>query len=103
MWWNYVVRQEETRSELYIDAPEAAENKPLFDALYNHREAVEEAFGGPLCWQRLDEKRACRISLTVPGGWLDETTWPGAIEKAVDAMGRLYGALAPRVEEFRNQ
>ena len=103
MWWNYVVLQEETRAELYIDAPDPAENKPLYDALFAQREAVEEAFGGSLLWQRLDDKRACRISHTVPGGWVDETTWPSAIEQAVDAMSRLYEALAPRVEAFRSR
>lgn len=36
-------------------------------------------------------------------GWVDEATWPGAIEKAVDTMERLFGALAPRVEAFRSR
>jgi hypothetical protein len=96
-WWNYVVLMDETRVELYIDGPEAADNKAAFDALATDRPAVEDAFGAELLWQRLDEKRASRVSFTVPGGWADEATWPGAVEKAVNAMHRLYGALAKRV------
>ena len=53
----------------------------------------------PLVWQRLDDKRASRISHTVAGGWVDDQTWSSAIELSVDAMQRLYRALAKRVVE----
>lgn len=97
-WWNYVSLQTDTRVELYIDGPNRDENKALFDQLVAHRESIEATFGGVLFWQRLDDKRASRISYTVPGGWADSSTWPVAIEQAVDAMTRLYAALAPRLK-----
>ena len=96
--WNYVVLQTQTRVELYIDGVAAADTKAVFDSLHGERDMVEAAFGGPLDWQRIDDKRASRISCTVPGGWVDERTWPAAIERAVDAMQRLYGALALRFD-----
>jgi uncharacterized protein with ParB-like and HNH nuclease domain len=99
-WWNYVVTQDATRAELYIDNGKAEDNKALFDHLFAHKVEIETAFGASLFWQRLDDKRASRISFTVPGGWADETSWPGAIEKAVDAMKRLYAAAGERVKEF---
>ena len=99
--WKYVVLQTETRVELYIKGPVAAANKALFDSLYAQRATVEAAFGSPLAWQRLEDKRASRISFSVPGGWADKLTWPAAIERAVDAMQRLFGALAPRVDAAR--
>ena len=91
----------ETRAELYLDTPVAADNKAMFDALHAQRAAIEADFGGPLSWQRLDDKRASRISFTVPGGWVDDHSWPSAIEQSVSAMQRLYGALAARVDEAR--
>jgi hypothetical protein len=93
--WNYVVSSDQVRAECYIDDGEVADNKALFDAIHRQRETIEVAFGGPLHWQRLDDRRACRISASVPGGWGDERTWPAAIDSAVDAMARLYAALAP--------
>jgi uncharacterized protein with ParB-like and HNH nuclease domain len=99
-WWNYVVTQDATRPELYIDNGKADENKALFDHLNAHRQEIEAAFGGPLNWQRLDDKRASRISVTVPGGWADESSWPGAFEKAVDGMKRLYAAMGERITKF---
>ena len=44
-WWNYVVLQDETRAELYIDGPAAADNKALFDSLHAQRATVEAEFG----------------------------------------------------------
>lgn len=99
--WNYVVLQDETRVELYIDGPEAEENKALFDALHSERRAIEAEFGEKLLWQRLDDKRASRISFSVPGGWVDRDTWKGAIEKAVQAMNRFYTTLGHRVQAVR--
>ena len=93
--------QEQTRSELLIDTADKDANKVLYDALYADKDAIEDACGLSLDWQRLPEKKASRISFTVPGGWADDGTWPGAIEAAVDAMKRLYSALAPRVDAAR--
>ena len=100
-WWNYIVLMDEVRIELYIDFATAAENKAVFDALHARREGIERAYGAPLFWQRLDDKRASRISVSVAGGWADESTWPAATEQAVAAMQRLYAALAPAVRELR--
>ncbi len=97
--WNYVALQHETRAELYMNGTRDA-NKALFDALHADREAVEAEFGGKLRWQRLDDKRASRISFSVPGGWADPGAGPSPVAPAVDAMQRLYKALAPRVQAF---
>lgn len=101
--WNYVSLKDETRTELYIDGGDATQNKALFDALKAHRQAIEVKFGGELLWERLNDRKASRISYTVPGGWADESTWPVAIEQAVDAMNRLYAALSPKVMAIRGE
>lgn len=98
-WWNYVVKASTTRAELYIDVHDAARNKALFDALHARKETIEAAFGAPLRWERQDDKRASRVCLEVPGGWMDERTWAGACERATDAMGRLYAAIAPHLRQ----
>ena len=57
---------------------------------------TETEFGAQLSWQRLDDKRASRISFTVPGGWMDDTT-PGwrarAISSTVDQAVNAHAAL----------
>ena len=96
LWWNFVVRQGDTRAELYIDLPNQSRNKAIFDALVAQRDEVEVEFGGALDWQRLDSKRASRVTIRLPGGWMDESTWPDVIPKLVAAMERLHKALSKR-------
>jgi hypothetical protein len=53
----------QVRAELYIDRGDETANKELFDQLKSQREEVETRFGEPLRWERLDDKRACRIAV----------------------------------------
>lgn len=50
------------RAELYIDVVDAAKNKAIFDALKTQQVSIETAIGEPLIWERLTDRRACRIS-----------------------------------------
>ena len=50
------------RVELYIDVGESSKNKAIFDRLKADDTAIESGIGSTLTWERLDEKRACRIS-----------------------------------------
>lgn len=55
------------RVELYIDLGTAETNKALFDWLHSQKDTIEKQCGFALNWERLDEKRACRISVSRPG------------------------------------
>lgn len=50
------------RLEAYIDSGDAYVNKALFDGLNADASAWEAKVGQPLSWERLDDKRACRIA-----------------------------------------
>lgn len=47
--------------ELYIDTGNKDENKVIFDKLFKQKEEIEVKLG-ELSWERLDNKRACRIA-----------------------------------------
>lgn len=51
------------RTEIYIDAGDLDENKIFFDKLYKEKEQIEAEYGQDLEWERLDDKRACRIAV----------------------------------------
>jgi hypothetical protein len=53
-------------------------------------------------WQRLDDRRACRIRhvLTL-GGLTDRDRWPEIQEAMMDAMVRLEKALKPQIKRLR--
>lgn len=95
--FNYVIVQEYGVAELYIDRGEAPENKRIFDHLYARKDEIEKAIGGPLIWEPLDTKRACRIKHVIErGGYRSpESQWPEIQSEMVDAMSKLEAALRP--------
>ena len=70
----------EVRVELYLARAEAGENKWIFDRLERKRQETEERFGAKLQWQRLDDKKASRISHSQPFDGFDDENWPAMIE-----------------------
>jgi hypothetical protein len=102
---NYVVTMDESAAELYIDRGKdsEAENKSIFDQLMAHKAEIEKAFGGPLSWERLEGRRACRIRYTQPGGGYrsPESDWPKIQDGIIGAMDRLEKALRPYLKQLK--
>lgn len=100
--YNYLVLFHDTRVELYIDGTDTEENKRIFDMLYADKEAIERTFGAPLNWQRLDDRKASRVSYQLPdGGLQDQNRWPEIQDRMIDAMARLGSAFRPRMQTLR--
>lgn len=58
---NAVVGFDYDRVEIYIDTKDKDFNKILYDDLYAKKIAIEAEYGGSLFWERMSDKRACRI------------------------------------------
>ncbi|HWN68207.1 MAG TPA: DUF4268 domain-containing protein, partial [Haliangium sp.] len=97
----------ELRSELYIDFDKHSKNELAFDALYAEKDVIEKEFGEPLRWERLDNRRACRVGCYTVGSIEDPVesheqyrNW--AIDRLL-RFKRVFGprlpALAKRVQE----
>ena len=102
--YNYGVTKHEGQVELYIDRGRDSEdeNKKIFDDLLSHKDEVEEVFGEPLKWERLEGKRACRISKKMEiGGYRDDDKWSEVHEAMIDAMCRLEKSLKPYISKLK--
>lgn len=98
----YVILMDDARVELYITRASAEENKAIFDQLFAQREETEKAFGGPLKWERLDGKRASRISASLGiGGLSDADRWASVQEAMIDAMMRLHKGLKGLIDALK--
>ena len=87
-----------TSVDLFIDMGDKASNKRAFAALFAEREAIERAFGAPLDWQRLENKRASGIIYRIEGIRFDrENEWPLLQERMIDAMIRMHAAMQPHI------
>jgi hypothetical protein len=96
---NYVVELHRNRVELYIDRGTAEDNERIFDQFFTQREQIEGQFGEPLSWERLEEKRACRIAARYEnGGYRSQAEeWPALHDHMVGAMIRLERAVRSQI------
>lgn len=105
--FNYTITQHEGTVELYIDRGLGCddENKSIFDHLYESKDSIEIAFGGVLEWQRLDDKRACRIRkvITIGGYRDDEQQWPTIQTAMIDAMILFENVLNPFISKLKTK
>jgi len=94
--YNYVLRKNEVIVELYIDKGKGKENAniEIYNQLHAKKDIIDEEFKEELLWDRLEGKRACRISWRFNEyGLNDEGNWDELQEKLIDAMIRLEKAL----------
>jgi hypothetical protein len=101
--FDYVISKDGASVELYIDHDHQTGegNKAIFDALHAQREAIEKDFGEPLEWQRLDDRRACRIRKRITdGGLIDSDRWPSLQDKMIESMIRLDNSLRKRLAKL---
>ena len=60
------------RVEVYIDGGDKEWNKQLFDRIEERKHEIESQIAGDFEWERLNEKRACRISVFRQGSIDDD-------------------------------
>ena len=104
LYFNYSIRRHDSQVELYIDRGKDSEewNKGVFDTFFASKDTIEVEFGGAIEWQRLDNRRACRIMKTLDlGGYRDEDKWPEIHDAMIDAMMRLERALRPHIASLQ--
>lgn len=101
---NYVVTQTDCAAELYIDRGKdaEAENTAIFEQLLAHRADIDGQVPHAISWEPLDGRRACRLRITVPGGYrAPEAEWAGIHDNAIAAMNALNTALQPYLKKLK--
>jgi CBS domain-containing protein len=94
-------RKSRLRIELYIDSGDLNQNKTMFDFVASSKSKIEDVFGTPLEWERLDNRRASRIAvykdninILQEGQFLQEAeNW------IIETISSFYHAIAPKFLE----
>jgi len=86
--FNYILHQHDVQVELYMFRKNKEENKKIFDELLKHRREIETAFGEPLVWERLENRKCCRIKkvITIGGEKSSREKWPQIHKAMIDVM-----------------
>lgn len=92
--YNMIFGKNLARVELYLNRARAAENKWIYDQLDQEKKETEDRFGAELQWQRLDDKKPCRISYRHPFDGFDDDNWPEMIEWLCEHIVKLEEAFS---------
>ncbi|BFI68898.1 DUF4268 domain-containing protein [Yersinia pseudotuberculosis] len=93
--YNLIFSKKEIRVELWIAKPSAESNTFAFNWLYEHRQAIENAFGHELLWQPLPGKKSCRISYAKTVISLEQENWPEMIDWLLKYLTAFEKAIDP--------
>ena len=96
------VKAESCHVQLRIETGDRDENESIFEALEEHQAGIEERFGAPLAWNKMENYRACIVRYDVPesAGWkTPEGERAAGIETVVRHIIALHDAFQPAIED----
>lgn len=91
--YNLIFLQKEIRVELSISRSHTEENKFIFDFLYQLKQEIEQRFGQPLHWMRLDDKKMSRVQFCAEADGYNQEAWPQSIAWHIEHMSKLDAAF----------
>ena len=103
--YNYTITKHNATVELYIDKGKDSKeiNRKIFDKLFSQKDEIEKDFGGNLLWERLDNRRACRISVDFDIGLKDKEKWSELHDKMIETMIRFEGSIEKHIRQIRDK
>ena len=101
--YNLIFGKNLARVELYLSRTRADENKWIFDELERERQAIEGRFEAQLDWQRLDDKKACRICYQHPFDGFDDDNWPEMIDWLCKYIVKLEEAFSEPLHRLNRE
>lgn len=88
-------RRKRLRIELYLDGGNKDENKQRFEQLLARNSEFEQIVGEPIEWERMDNRRACRIAVYTKAQILTDADSPILVEWAAKRATYFYQAFQP--------
>ena len=87
--------------EVYIDCGDKSRNEERFDKLESQKLEIESAIGGKFDWERLEDRRACRISVVRPGSIHDDQKNLDEIRNwMIEKLRAFKNTFGPRLAEL---
>ena len=100
--FNYFIKKNSARAELFISKKEKSENKEIFDIIHNNKKTIENKIDAKLNWNRLDSKIASVICVDETSyGYLDEDEWEKLNKDLSHNMRQLVATIKPEIEKIK--
>lgn len=101
---NLVVTQKYARTEVYINRGDWDLNKDAFDYLYSHKEQIEQKFGGPLVWERKEDKVVSRVKVQIDNvSASNKEDWNKINKFLIETSVKMKNAMSDEIQKMRNE
>jgi hypothetical protein len=98
---NLVISKTYSRSEIYFNRGSQEANKALFDYSLSMKDQIEQAFGQPLVWERMDDKVSCRIKFEKKGvSYFEREDWQTMIDFLIDVAEHMEKAFREPIKKM---
>ena len=101
--YQMIFSRDEARVEISLQRSETAENKWIFDQLFANKDQIEQSFGAPLDWRRMDDKKASRIVFAHPFDGFDRTVWSQMINWLSEHIQKLEASFSEPLTRLNKQ
>lgn len=101
---NSVISNHYAKVEVFCGRRSVEENKEIFDELFKQKNEIERQFGDVLVWERLDNKKGCRIKFQLDHvDYFNRSDWDNMIQFMVNSMFKLEKAFKNSFSEIRTK
>ena len=99
---NLVVTGNYVRSEIYINRGDIKKNKEIFDYFEKSKKEIEKNFGGPLVWERMEDRVTSRIKHQLDNvDIFNEEDWSKMNAFLIDSAMRMHKVFREYVQRLR--
>ncbi len=91
------------RVELYIDTGDKKKNEEVFDWMIENKESIESELDEILYWERLDDKKACRIAIYRHGSIEEDNQELEEIKKwFIEKLLKFKKVFHPKLKKYNS-
>lgn len=96
-----IFNRDEARVNFVLGRASKEKNKALFDILHARSTELDQAFGAPLSWRRMDDKKVSIIEYAKSFDGHNRDSWPDMIAWLVTHIQRIEKAFDPEIPSLR--
>lgn len=102
--YNFLITKTYVGVELAISKSDTQANKQVFDELKKFETEITNDFGDSLSWERLDNKKMCRVAYSLQGvNLFEKAEWDKMMDFLIDSMLKLEKAMKEPLKKVKRK
>lgn len=102
--YNFLITRTYVGVELAISKGDTQSNKQIFDELKKFETEITNDFGNQLSWERLDNKKMCRVAYSLEGvNLFEKADWDKMMDFLIDNMLKLEKAMKEPLKKVKKK